>query len=207
MRKVYKNFLGVIIVLILLTILLLMGYKYLMHGKSEIEVVDSVKKYGYTLKDRDTEYMQTVFADLKEVLNNKEINYNKYASDITKLFVSDLFTLDNKINKYDVGGYEYVYPDKVKNFKLNVTNTIYKYMENNVNGKRNQKLPVVNNVVINNVENVDYNIEKESYKGKRMNIEINYDEDLGYDKKANITCIIKDDKIYIVSYKPEEQEE
>ena len=204
MRKVYKNFLGVIVILILTSLLLFMGYKFFNKQNVDIEIIDSVKEYGYTLKDRDTSYMKNVFADLKEVLDAKEVDYDKYASDITKLFISDLFTLNNKINKYDVGGYEYVYPDKVDNYKLNVTNSLYKYMENNIDGKRNQKLPEVSEVVINNIESSKFKIDEEEYDAKELNIEINYKEDFGYDTKAKVICIIKDKKIYIAEYKVEE---
>ena len=148
--------------------------------------------------------MKSVFSDLKKVLNEKEVDYDKYACDITKLFISDLFTLDNKINKYDVGGFDYIYPDKVDNYKLNVTNTLYKYMENNINGNRKQKLPVVSDVLINDEKDLKYKIGEDEFDAKELNIEIKYESDLGYDDKAKVICIIKDKKVYIAEYKVED---
>ena len=36
--------------------------------------------------------------------------------------------MNNKINKYDIGGIEYVYPSGVDNYKLKLTDTLYKYL-------------------------------------------------------------------------------
>ena len=45
------------------------------------------------------------------------------------MFLIDLYNLDNKKNMYDVGGVIFVFPDARENYKLNVSNTLYKYMK------------------------------------------------------------------------------
>ena len=44
-----------------------------------------------------------------EKIEAKEVDNKKYAEAISKLFVIDFFTLDNKSSKNDVGGVQFVY--------------------------------------------------------------------------------------------------
>ena len=114
--------------------------------KNNVKVIDSIVDFSYTLDERDTTLMKDTYKELKRVLKEKDINYEEYASILARLFVIDLFTMDNKINKYDVACLEYVYPDNVDNFKTNVEDTIYKTIEDNTYGKRTKKLSVVSRV-------------------------------------------------------------
>ena len=61
--------------------------------------------------------MKENFKELDKILSEETINYEKYAQVLSKLFIIDLYTIDNKKNMYDVGSLEYVY-DK-ENFKIN----------------------------------------------------------------------------------------
>lgn len=203
MKKKYKRILIIILIVVLLAIISFVIYKILLNNKTEeevVNVVDSISEYGYNLDDRDTELMKSVYEELKNILNSDEIDYELYASTLAKLFVIDLFTMDNKINKYDVGGSEYVYPDALENFKLNVEDTLYKHMENNSSGKRKQDLPEVSSIEVLSNETDEYTIGENSFDSYIVNLSWQYVSDLGYDNNALITLINLDNKLYVVEY-------
>ena len=99
---------------------------------------------------------------------------------------------------YDVGGVQFVYPDIRDNYKLNVTNTLYKYMKDNSDGKREQDLPMVKSVSIKNEDETKYKIGEEEFDGYKINLDIKYVKDLEYDKSAEIILVKKDKYLYIV---------
>ena len=203
MKKKYKRILIIILIVVLLAIISFVIYKILLNNKTEeevVNVVDSISEYGYNLDDRDTELMKSTYEELKNILNSDEIDYELYASTLAKLFVIDLFTMDNKINKYDVGSTEYVYPDALENFKLNVEDTLYKHMENNSGGKRKQDLPEVSSIEVLSTETGEYTIEENSFDSYIVNLSWQYVSDLGYDNNALITLINLDNKLYVVEY-------
>ncbi len=203
MKKKYKRILIIILIVVLLAIISFVIYKILLNNKTEeevVNVVDSISEYGYNLDDRDTELMKSTYEELKNILNSDEIDYELYANTLAKLFVIDLFTMDNKINKYDVGGSEYVYPDALENFKLNVEDTLYKHMENNSSGKRKQDLPEVSSIEVLSNETDEYTIGENSFDSYIVNLSWQYVSDLGYDNNALITLINLDNKLYVVEY-------
>ena len=130
MKKKYKTLLIIIVICIILIIGLLVIKNMKNEGvKNNVKVVDSIVDFSYTLDERDTSLTKENYKELKKLLKEKDINYEEYSQVIAKLFIIDLFTMDNKINKYDVGSLEYVYPETIDNFKLNIEDTIYKSMK------------------------------------------------------------------------------
>ena len=202
MKKKYKILLIVIIVLIIVIIATIVAFKFLKGSEpaEPVKVVDRIDNFDYTLDDRDTELMKNTYNELKTVLSSDEIDYEKYAEILSKLFVIDLFTMDNKVNRYDVGSTEYVYPDSVDNFKTNVEDTIYKSMENNSDGKRRQDLPEVSSIDNTSVETSTFTIGEEEHESFVVNINWSYESDLGYDDNATITLIELNEKLYVVEY-------
>lgn len=202
MKKKYKVILIIIIILIVLLAASLVAVKLLSKSdnKDAVKVVDSIDEFGYTLDDRDTELMKNTYNELKNVLSADEINYEEYAKKLAELFVIDLFTMDNKVNRYDVGSTEYVYPDNVDNFKTNVEDTIYKSMENNSDGKRRQDLPEVSSITNSSVEGSTFLFGEDEYDSYVVSITWDYVDDLGYDDNATITLIELDNKLYVVEY-------
>lgn len=202
MKKKYKILLIVIIILIIVIIAVIIAFKFLKGSEpaEPVKVVDSIDNFDYTLDDRDTELMKNTYNELKTVLSSDEIDYEKYAEILSKLFVIDLFTMDNKVNRYDVGSTEYVYPDSVDNFKTNVEDTIYKSMENNSDGKRRQDLPEVSSIDNTSVETSTFTIGEEEHESFVVNINWSYVSDLGYDDNATITLIELNEKLYVVEY-------
>ena len=189
-----------LIILILILIYAVVGVYYnLAHQEKtpEVKEVDKVDKYNYVLKSNATELQKTQFNELKEILNGDIVD-DDYAKIIAKMFVTDLYTLTNKINKYDVGGIDYVFESGKSNYKLNVEDTLYKYLEDNTDNKRNQELPLVTNVDVENIESVKYKIGETSYDAKKVLVNITYEKDLGYDTKVNIVLVKDNDYYYVV---------
>lgn len=157
-----------------------------------------IKGFEYLSNDSDTDLFKNEFKKLKNNLESSNINYNEYALSISKMFIIDLYTLNNKNNMYDVGGVQFVYPEARENFKLNVENTLYKYMEDNSDGKREQDLPEVSNVEVTSDEVYEYTIGEEKYEGYKINLDISYVKDLEYDAKAELILVKVDKYLYIV---------
>ena len=62
----------------------------------EVQDVDSIEGYNYTLKDNATKYYKSLFEELKKTLEADEIDEEKYAELVAQMFVADFFNLDNK---------------------------------------------------------------------------------------------------------------
>lgn len=203
MKKKYKYPLLLLILVIIVIVGLILFKLFFAKDevKNNVKVIDSIVDFSYTLDERDTKLMKDTYEELKNILKEREIDYDEYAKVLAKLFVIDLFTMDNKINKYDVACLEYVYPDNLENFKTNVEDTIYKLMEDNTYGKRTEKLSIVNNVEITNEKESTFKINEEEVPSYVVTLNWTYDKDLGYDKNAKITMIRKDKKLYVVEYK------
>lgn len=190
----------VILVLILLYSIGGIYYSLTRHDKidNSVKSIDKIDKYGYVLKSNATDLQKELFNELKGVLNSDSINDDDYAKVISKMFVTDLYTLSNKLNKYDVGGTEYVLESGRDNFKANVQDTLYKYLEDNSDGKRNQILPLVISVSADEISDTKYKIGDNESAAKKVSLTLSYKEDLGYDTKVTLILIKSDDKYYVV---------
>lgn len=199
MKKKYKRLLFtmiIILIVIIVGILTLKFYKSL--NTREIKVIDTVENFDYALEARDTVLYKNIHRELKNNLESDEINYDEYAKEIAKLFIVDLFTLDNKLSPYDVGGLEFVYPDVLDNYKLNVEDTLYKHIE--TDSKRKQKLPIVSSIDVDDFTKDEYVIDKDTYPSYVVKLNWSYEHDYGYDTYAAVTLILKDEKVYVVEY-------
>ena len=202
MKKKTKILLIIILVLILAFLGLFIGYKLYDNNtdKNTYKQEDSIKEYGYTLDDRDTKLMKDTFKKLKSTLKSNNIDYKEYAKLLSELYVIDIFTMDNKINKYDTPSLEYILEDNKENFSNNITDTLYKYLLDNSDGFREQDLPIVESIEATNIEESTYTYKDTSYNGYKVNLSWTYKKDYGYDKKAVIDVINKDNKLFIVGY-------
>ena len=103
------------------------------------------------------------------------------------------------MNKYDIGGTEFVLPSAVSNYRLNVEDTIYKFVQDNSDGKRIQNLPTVESIEIVSTKKTTFEIKDDkSYDAYNINLKWKYTNDYGYDTKAQVIVIKKDDKMYVV---------
>lgn len=206
MKKTRRNILTIIGLLILIGFVSLIGF-FLLRDKEDntnlntVQLVDEIKGYDYHLKDRDTKLYKEEFIKLKALLEEEKIDYKSYAELLGKLYAIDLYTINNKINKYDVGGSQFVYPSAKENYELNVRETIYRYVEDNSNSKRIQELPEVSSITVSDIKEITYTLEETEYEGYEINIELQYVEDLGYDEEVIITLIKDENKLYVVEHK------
>lgn len=193
---------GVIVIFIIVGIILFgyLGYRVKndFFKGSERKKLDSIELYGYTLSKNDTEIYKTYFKELSKVLNEKTIDYTEYAKLISKLFVIDLYTLDNKLASTDIGGLEFLHKDLKDNFKENMGSTLYNFVESNIDGKRTQELPIVKDVNVSDVFETKYTYNKTEYDAYIVSTNITYEKDLGYPKSMKLTIIKDNNILYIV---------
>ena len=191
----------ILFILIIIMVYAVGGFVYIKlnpkEEATEVQEIDNIKNFEYSLKSNANELYKKEFEVLKTNLTSKEINDEEYAMSIAKLFIIDLYSLNSKINKYDVGGSDFVYPSSLDNYKLNVQNTIYKYLEDNTYNNRTQKLPDVVSITINKQEKTNYKIRDNSFNGYKVNLEWTYNIDLGYENKGEVILIKENDKYYV----------
>lgn len=202
MKKIFK----VLLVLVILIIIGIGAYYFLNKGTkkkaTEVKVVDKIDGYNYTLSDNATDLYKTNFKELKKVLESKNIDEEKYANLVAKMFVIDFFTLDNKLTNDNIGGVEFIHKQALENFKVKAKDTIYKYLESNIYGDRKQKLPEVSkieDIKVTNTE-VSYKDIKDS-KAYKIEISFDYKKDLGYPKKKSLILVHEDKLLSIIEMK------
>ena len=166
--------------------------------KVENKEISSISLYGYTLKKNDNDLYKTNFKELEKVLNEDIVDYEEYAKLISKLFVIDVFTLNNKFASTDIGGIQYLHNDIKDNFKENMGATLYKFVESNVDGKREQILPEVSSVEVDNVFETKFTYNEKEYPAYLVTLSYDYVSDLGYQNNIKLTVINDDNILYIV---------
>lgn len=201
-RKVSKKKVSTFIIILILIIAALIAAIFYVdnHDKEKpikIESVDEIDGYDYTLSSNATKYYKSLFKELKEVLESDDIDEAKYADLVTKLFISDFYNLDNKTNKNDIGGVQFVYKDFRNDFKKLAANSIYK---NVLYNDKNQSLPEVTNVSTEKKDNSSFKYgDKTDENAYNISFEITYKTDQGYQTTGNIILIHNDKKIEIAA--------
>ena len=201
-RRLKKGFIILIIIIIVLAlVVLLVGKNLLSNNKktNKVEVSDNIEEYGYELNDNETKYYKSLFNELKKELSESDVDEEKYASLLAQLFVTDFFNLDNKDNKNDIGGTQFVYADFQSDFEKLAKESVYKTLENNMYDSRNQKLPIVTNTEVINVEKITYEyLDTSDSEAYEVNIQIEYKEDLEYQDECTIIIVHSNNKLEIV---------
>lgn len=170
-----------------------------------IEVLDNISGYNYSLEDRDTSLYKEKFLELKTILTSDSIDDKEYATTLAELFAIDLYTIDNKNSKYDVGSLDFIYPEEQEKFKNKVMDTMYKLVEDNSTNTRRQELPIVSKTEVTNVKKINYTKGETKLNGYEVYLDISYEKDLGYDTKLIITIIREEEKMYVVSLTTDEE--
>lgn len=168
-------------------------------GANKVVILDTIKNYNYTLDENDSAYFKKEFKKLKKVLEKKNIDEKKYAEQVSKLFVIDFFSLKNAINKNDVGGKQFVYTDYQESFVKFAKDGIYKYVENNIYGDRKQDLPSVKLVTVDEIKQEAATFKNDITDSNAYIVEltVNYDKNLEYQKKVTLVLIHNDKKLEI----------
>lgn len=202
-RKRKVKFKKILLIIIVLALLIYIGI-FIIKKKNkstptkEVEVIDTIDDFGYQLNDNETKYYNELFNKLKEILKEENYDEGEYASLIAKLFLVDFYDLDNKVMKSDIGGTQYVYDNYREDFEKGAKAGPYKYVESNVYGDRKQALPIVKEVIQENIENKIFKYDNTSDSNAyyiTMNIE--YTKDLGYPKKVEIVLIHNNDRLEV----------
>ena len=197
---------GLLVLLLLITGILIFGiYKDTFGSKVDgVEIIDTIDVYGYQLTENNTDYYKDLFNELKELLSNEDYSDKEYAELVAKMFVADFYDLNSKLNKNDVGGYQFVYEGYQETFKkfASDVNGVYYYVENNIYGDRKQELPVVKEVKVTSITSTPYAYgsiaDTDAYS---VTVSITYKKDLGYPKSVDLILIHAHDKIEVVEMK------
>jgi len=193
-----------VVLLILIFVYCIGGVIYSLNikdNKKQEDTILSINGYEYKIKNSVNDLYKNEFNKLKTNLESDNVNLNEYIKSIAKLYIIDLYSLNDKINKYDVSAAQYVIDTSRENFKLKVSETIYKYIEDKSDGERSQDLPIVTEVFVDNVNETTYKINELDYKGYQVLISWKYDKDLGYPMSADLTLIEENNIISVVSEK------
>lgn len=187
---------GIIIILIIGGIFIFKLFSKEEPLQEEKKVIDNI--LDYTLDDNETDYYKNLFSQLKQILNESDVNEEEYAKIVAQLFVADFFNLDNKINKNDIGGTQFVYKDSQNDFEKLARDTIYNHIENNIYDDRNQELPIVHSVTVENIiqKKYEYNDQLDN-KAYYIDLLIKYEKDLDYQDEASLVIIHNNDKLEI----------
>lgn len=201
-KNKHKKALRIILIFIFALISLLVVYILLIKPDKVDgpKILDKIKGYSYNIKENDSKLKKDTFKKLEKILNAEEIDYNEYAKLLSQMFIIDVYTLDTKISKYDIGGLEYLYDSEKEKFKNLMADTLYDIVKNNADGKRDQELPVVSSVEVLKCEEGTFTIDNKELLSYDINLKWSYERDLGYDTTANLKLVKEENKVYIVSY-------
>ena len=201
-RKVKKK-VKILIVLIIVLLLLSAGlFVYMKTNKHDTtqkpKVVNEISEYGYVLESDQTKLYKDLFKKLAKVLKEEEVDYDEYAKLISQMAVIDFYNLDNKTSKNDIGGTQFIRKDNVDNFILQASETVYKYVEQNLDGKRSQELPIVTSVEVKDLKNEKYSYKKISDDNAYIiTLTLGYKKDLGYPTEVEVRLLHTDKKLEI----------
>ena len=203
-RKINVKRVAILIILLVLIIAgIVLGISKLTNKENntkEVKEVASIDAYGYTLKENATKYYKKLFKEFEKILNADKVDEEKYAELVAQMFMADFFNLNNKISKNDVGGTQFVYSEYVNDFEKYAMDSVYKTVESDVYGDREQTLPEIENVTVTKVKNDSYTYgENTDDNAYIYNFEIEYKEDLGYQTEGSLTLIHNGNKIEVAS--------
>lgn len=198
-------FLIFVILIIILGVYLYNSIFAKMNVKTQkVKISDEIKEFGYVLEDNETDLYKKYFNQLSKTLNveKEDIDYDKYAELVSKLFVADFYNLENKTTKNDVGGLQFIHEDMQDNFSLKAKDTMYKNIKSNVYGDRKQELPEVKDITMDDIESDTFTYNDTGYDSINVTLSWEYKKDLGYDDEKIFTLIKDGDKLWLVESNP-----
>ena len=194
------------VILIIAIILIITGLGFLAYESVKPKAVktatveNEIEEYGYTLKSTRNDRYKEAFQELKDILSKKDVDEKAYVEQISKMFIMDFYTLNDKLANTDVGGIDFIHTDAKTNFLEKAEDTVYKYVENDIYGNREQQLPEVTEVTVENVENIEYTIGTDFTDDNAYQVEVSlkYKEDMDYPTKATLIFVHEDNKLSLV---------
>lgn len=206
MEKNVDRYILLIIIFIITTLLFLYVKDTLKNktkkSNTDIKISDTIEVYNYKLKSNKSELYKSKFNQLKVLLETEEFNEEEYLKLLSELFVIDFYTLDGKISNTDIGGTDFIHSTIKENFELKATDTLYKYIENNLYGNSTQELPIVKEVTINNIKKVKYKYNDTTDENAyAVTVVWTYVKDLGYEKEKTLYFVHENKKLSLVEIK------
>jgi len=194
------------VILIIAIILISTGLGFLAYESIKPKAVktatveNEIEEYGYTLKSTRNDRYKKAFQELKDILSKKKVDEEAYLKQISKMFIMDFYTLNDKLANTDVGGIDFVHTNAKTNFLEKAEDTVYKYVENDIYGNRDQQLPEVTEVTVEKVENIEYTIGTDFTDDFAYQVEVSlkYKEDMDYPTKATLIFVHEDNKLSLV---------
>ena len=194
------------VILIIAIILISTGLGFLAYESVKPKAVktatveNEIEEYGYTLKSTRNDRYKEAFQELKDILSKKKVDEEAYVKQISKMFIMDFYTLNDKLANTDVGGIDFVHTNAKTNFLEKAEDTVYKYVENDIYGNRDQQLPEVTEVTVEKVENIEYTIGTDFTDDSAYQVEVSlkYKEDMDYPTKATLIFVHEDNKLSLV---------
>ena len=194
------------VILIIAIILIITGLGFLAYESVKPKAVktatveNEIEEYGYTLKSTRNDRYKKMFQELQDILSKKKVDEEAYVEQISKMFIMDFYTLNDKLANTDVGGIDFVHTNAKTNFLEKAEDTVYKYVENDIYGNRDQQLPEVTEVTVEKVENIEYTIGTDFTDDNAYQVEVSlkYKEDMDYPTKATLIFVHEDNKLSLV---------
>lgn len=197
---------NIILVCVLLIVILLIAIGYWFFANfynkkpvEEAKILSKIDGYNYNLYDNQTKNYKELFEELNKVLTSDPVDEKQYVELISKMFIIDFYTLDNKLTNLNIGGVDFLHSSIVSNFKEKANDTMYKYVKSNIYGDRKQQLPIVDEVTVENIEQKTFKYDDTSDpKAYYVNVKWTYKKDLGYEKNKTLIFVHEDKKLSLV---------
>ena len=194
------------VILVIAIILIVAGLGFIAYESikpkevKKATVENEIKEYGYTLKSTRNDRYKKEFQKLKDILDKKNVDEEEYLKQISKMFIMDFYTLDDKLANTDVGGIDFVHTNAKTNFLEKSEDTVYKFVKNDIYGNRNQDLPEVTDITVDNIDSIEYTIGTDFTDDSAYQVEVSikYKEDMDYPTKATLTFVHEDNKLSLV---------
>lgn len=209
-KKKTKKRIIIIITILIVLIGIAVAVWFLFFNKEEpkkvvqVKELDNLGEYSYVLTDRDTDFYKSEFEVLKEIVNVENVDEEKYATQVARMFTIDLYTMSTKVNKNDIGGIEYIHKDGRDSFSKKVMYTLYDQMLDDTFGDREQVLPEVNSLETVSTEKMDYSVLGNTQSCYLTKLKIGYVTDLKYDTNLSVVVCQEADTIKwgVVDFQP-----
>lgn len=201
-RRKKKKSSNTVLIIIIIGVLIGLLYFYTRPKLQVVKIVSEIDNYNYYLESNQTSLYNKKYNELKKILSNSEINEEEYAKLVSELFSIDYYTLTTKITNKNIGGVQFIHSNLKDKFISQSSNTVYKYVKNNLYGNRKQELPEVNKTEIKEIQSIKYN--KNTYidnNGYEVVVKLEYVKDYDYPKEITIKLIHEDKKLSIVEIK------
>lgn len=120
---------------------------------TDTETVNEFHNDFYTIGNNSTQINKDSFRELNNAITAQDPA--KISEALTKCFVTEYYTWTNKDGNYDIGGMQYIFTDKRKDFEKYTRYNFYADMDKYLTQYDRDTLIQVKDVTVNSVEQTD----------------------------------------------------